>query len=147
MRYILITLILYGCASNKYAPPPLEHKVVSYRDPVSKVFVYDYDYKNGVLAYKKLLKENRITSDVRWSCFKGKVSESVNYIEMLPSDVKYFRSLHMDEAKIISYEKQDINVDDKYIRKYKEKTTDAFKLISKKCIIDGTYVISEFYVN
>ena len=149
MRCILILVLFnfYGCASQSFKGTDLNVKVVSYIDPSTNSLIYDYDYKNGILEYKKLVSEQRINSDAAWSCFKN--TSSVNYLDINLKDVTFLRSLHVDMAKTISYEKEDLNVDEKFLRKYREISSDTVKVNSRKCLIKKDsvtyYVISEIY--
>lgn len=149
MKFIslLSLFISFGCSHSEFKGTDLKMNVVSYMDPTNKTLVYDYEYKNGILVYKKLVEEGRINSISKWSCFGN--TKSVNYIEVTESEVKYLRSLHVDTKKTISYVKEDVNVDSKYIRKYREISSDTLKVESKKCIMKGDgfsyYIISEIY--
>ena len=149
MKIVLVFsfLILAGCASHEFKGTDLKMNVVSYMDPVEKAIVYDYEYENGILVYKKLIEEERINSIAKWSCFGS--ADSVNYLDITAKEVKYLRSLHVDQLKTITYLKEDINVNKKYIRKYREISSDTLEINSKRCLIKGDkltyYVISEIY--
>lgn len=77
--------------------------------------------------------------------FKNK--ESVNYIELVPSDIAFFRSLHVNQYKTITYTKKEGFVGGNHIRVYKESTRDRINVYSKTCIIDDQYVVSEVYLD
>lgn len=149
MRILLIFsfFAFIGCASSKFEGTNLKMNVVSYMDPVDKTVVYDYEYENGILVYKQLIKDDRINNKARWSCFGN--TQSVNYLDITAKEVKYLRSLHVDQLKTVTYLKEDINVNKKYIRKYREISSDTLKINSKRCLIKGEvttyYVISEIY--
>ena len=150
---LFLLSLLASCSSGRiYKLPLMEYKVTASYDPVSRSIHRDIDYANGILMYKKLVETKQINNDPAWSCFRS--AESTNYVEVEGTKLKYFRSLHVDESKVISYKKKDMHskVDgrDYYYRKYSEEVVeDNIHINSKKCIITKDrikyYVTSEKY--
>ncbi len=143
IKFHYLFIFLFISCSLKPLEPQLEYKVESFIDNVDRTIYLDANYENGVVTYKDLLKKGRINQKVEFSCFDS--DKSVNYLDLVPSHVKYFRTFHVDSEKVISYEKKDIAVNGRYARKYNETTRDETQVRSKSCVIDDKYVISEIY--
>lgn len=149
----LVYFTLVGCGSKSY-DTGLKPTVVSSVDPYNKSIVVDYSYENGITNYKRMLKSKRINSLKDFSCFKKESfykhlrfvkQDTVNYVEMIESDIKFYRSLHVDNIKTITYKKTEGFVDETHARIYKEDTVDKLKVYRRSCIIGDKYVVSEAY--
>lgn len=156
LAYSIVSFLLMACAMKKWEPVKLEPYTVTTVNPYNKEIVVDSSYKNGIEVYKRMLSSGRINSKKSLSCFQNEsffkdlrfqAKESVNYIELIPSNIAYFRSLHVDNQKMITYTKDEGFVSGNHVRVYRESVRDRINVYSKKCIINDQYVVSEIYLD
>ncbi len=130
----------------------MEYKTTASLNPVDNSIHYDTKYENGLLTYKKLIASGQINSSLNWSCYGD--TQSTNYVELVDSRLQYFRSLHVDADRIISYTKKDMHYKESgenyHYRHYAEETVkDYVRVESRKCLIKykkiSYYVTSEKY--
>ena len=97
----------------------------------------DTDYRS---TYLTLVKENRINTQVKNSCFKS--SKSLNFMDMnRGTALRYYYDFYKTTKGDLDRVTESVS-NGKYSKKYVHKSEYKIDYITKVCLLDGGYVVS-----
>lgn len=153
--------IIYNNIEEEQAIPVNENLFENWNTPNGSYFVFEKgengerkvrhespkDFDKVLDFFKKSYMSGRINTSLDFSCFKDGES-SVNFLNILPSEVDVLRNLVISINKRVLYRRTDVFNNGAYSRQYHEVKAEKVKVESRECIIqvDRDFKMRDFFL-